>query len=247
MRGLLAVLLAALLAPGTLFAGPAPRDAAQLALLLERTGNLHLQATEGVAGAKARRALAQALQRTDRVLAAASRDAPPALREHYALFSLWWRQQRSWLARPPARDAAASQRDRDEEGAWLGERGRRLAGEPPGPADDAWHAARLSQRVMRIALLRRGFAEDSLLRLQVESLAELRERLERLQSATGPDSPAGAEVQVARSQLEFLARALEEPALRGRSADVAARSADHVLEALERALRRIEAPVSASD
>jgi hypothetical protein len=238
--------MAALLALPAAAAPPA-RDAARLGLLLERVGSLRLQVLEGIGAERARRALAASLREADEALATAARDAPAGLREHYALMAALWRQHRAWLGKAGTRESIVAQRDRDEELAWLAERGRSLAGEPPGPADEAWHAARLSQQVMRLALLRRAGLGTGEAAEGDDRLQQLRDRMDHLQQAVAGAPAAQAEVDVARSQLQFLERALRERPLGARSADVAARSADHVLEALQRALRRLEGVSGARD
>jgi hypothetical protein len=239
---------AALFATLHAWSGEPAQDAARLATLVERVGKLHVQAGQDIAAERARRALAIATRDFDRQLRAAASGAPAAMREHYALFALLWRQHRAWLAKPAAREQVRALVDRADELAWLADRGQRLAGEPAGAAGDAWHAARLSQRVVRLALLRRWSRDEALARGEHAALEELRERLGRVHAATGGDAAVQAEVAVAENQLPFLARALDEEPT-ARSLDVAARSADNMLESLERALARIEAagaPLSAS-
>ena len=221
------------------WAGPPPTDAARVAFLVERIGNLQAQRNAHLGGDRPRRALAQASRDMDHALATAARDAPASMREHYALFGLLWRQHRAWLQRPGAREAAAAQRERDDELAWLADRGRGMAGVPPSAEEEAWQVARLSQRVARLAILRRALpsAGEAL----GPALDELRERLAALQARAAGREGFEGEVAVARGQVDFLLRAVAQTPFGAREADVAARSADHAAEALERALARLSA------
>jgi len=220
-------------------AGPPPSDAARLSYLVERVGNLQVQRVAHLGGERPRRALAAAIRDTDRALAVATRDAPASMREHYALFNLLWRQHRGWLQRPTPRDAPAAQRERDDELAWLADRGRAMAGVPPFAEDEAWQVARLSQRAARLAILRRALpaAQDAL----PAALDDLQERIAALQSRTAGQEGVEGEVAVARGQLDFLVRAIGTVPFGPREADVAARSADHVAEALDRVLAKLSA------
>lgn len=234
--------LAALVAASAVIAAgaaPPPSDAARLAYLVERAGNLQAQRLTHLGGERPRRALAAAIRDTDRALAVATRDAPASMREHYALFNLLWRQHRAWLQRASPRDVPAAQRERDDELAWLADRGRAMAGVPPFAEDEAWQVARLSQRAARLAILRRALpaAQDGL----AATLEELQERLAALQSRTAGRDTLEGEVAVARGQLDFLVRAVQTVPFGPREADVAARSADHVAEALDRVLAKLSA------
>ena len=221
------------------FAGPPPTDAARIAYLVERVGNLEAQRIASVGGDRPRRALAKAIGDVDRTLAAAARDAPASMREHYALFELLWRQHRAWLQRAATREGLAALRERDDELAWLADRGRTLAGVPPSTEDEAWQVARLAERVSRLAVLRRSLpaAQQAL----DPALQELRERIAALQARVAGREGLEGEVAVARGQLDFLVRAVATRPFGAREADVAARSADHAAESLERALARLSA------
>ena len=220
-------------------AGEPREDAARLAILAERVGKLHAQAIEGIAPDRARRALQSATRSFDTTLADASARPPAALREHYALLRLLWRDYRAWLARPAGRDAARNQVDRDDELNYLVMKGLGASGPLEPPRESLARAARMSQRVARLALLRRDVPTASLAGEEQAALADLREALEMLAGATASDAAVAAEVQVAQNQWPFLAQALEANAPRtARALDLAARSADHILEALERALAR---------
>ena len=238
IRGARACLAVACLA--LLPAAADPReDAARIAILAERAGKLHAQATAGIAADRARRALAATTRDMDAALREAGSAAPPALRDHYALLSLLWRDYRGFLARPAARDAARMQLDRDEELTYLAMKGRRAAGPLPPPRETLVRASIAAQRVARLALLRRDAATANIQPAEAQALAELRTTLVALQPASDRDASLAAEVQVAQNQLPFLEQALDVPAPRTAHAlDLVARSADNILEALERATRR---------
>lgn len=231
----LAILLAAGLASAA-WGGPPPTDAARIAYLVERAGSLQAQRAAHIGGERPRRALAASIHAMDRALAVAARDAPASMREHYALFNLLWRQHRAWLQRAVARESSEAH-ERDDELAWLADRGRAMAGVPPFAEDDAWQVARLSQRIARLAILRRGWpaAQAPL----DAALGESQERLAALRSRASGREGLEGEVAVAGGQLDFLVRAVGEVPFGARAADVAARSADHAAEALERALARL--------
>lgn len=220
------------------WAGSPPADAARLAYLVERAGSLQAQRAAHIGGERPRRALAAAIREMDRALAVAARDAPASMREHYALFDLLWRQHRAWLQRAAARESPEAH-ERDDELAWLAERGQAMAGIPPFAEDEAWQVARLSQRIARLAILRRTWpaAQEAL----AGALEALQERLAALQSRAAGREGLEGEVAVARGQLDFLVRAVGEVPFGARAADVAARSADHAAEALERAIARFSA------
>lgn len=236
-----ALLLAALLAVTPAWGADPREDAARLSILAEHVANLHAQVLHGIGAERARRALRPAVREFDERLRAAASRAPPAMREHYALLALLWREHRAWLARPPGRDAARSEADRDDELTWLTRKGERLAGAMPAPAADAVRAACLAQRAARLAIVRHGRRAPG---EPDGTLDELRDALVRLEAGTQADPAVAAELQVARNQFPFLARALEEGGVR--DLDVAARSADNILEALDRAMRRMAPALSAS-
>jgi hypothetical protein len=228
-------------------AGEPREDAARLAILAERVGKLRAQAMEGVAPERARRALQSATRSFDATLAEAALRPPAALREHYALLRLLWRDYRAWLARPAGRDTARTQVDRDDELNYLAMKGVAANGPLESPRDGLARAARASQRAARLALLRRDVPTPSLAGEEQAALAELREVLDALSGATAADPALAAEIQVAQNQWPFLAQALEAKAPRNaRALDVAARSADHILEAMERALARTGVPPPAA-
>jgi hypothetical protein len=234
-----ALVMAALLAVMPAWASDAREDAAQLAIAAEHVAKLHAQVLHGVGADRARRALAQASRAFDGQLRTAAARSPPALHEHYALLTLLWREHRAWIARPAGRDAARSEADRDDELTWLTRKGQRLAGPMAAPAEDASLAACLSQRVARVAIARHGERVR-----EGDGLEALRAALGRLEAAEGGDAGVAAELQVARNQFLFLARALDEGG--PRNLDVAARSADNILEALQRAMRRMPSALSPS-
>lgn len=212
-------------------------------VLAERAGKLHAQAGHGVLGTRARRALGEATREFDAALRIARRDAASAdAIERVLLLGLLWQDYRPWLAKPATREAARGLSERTEELSWMA----RKVAQSGGPANAGFGAecaaaAAMAQRAARLQLLRRwdvtGGATPGEIAAAMESL---RASLDRLAAGTPREGPVGAELAVAENQRVFMAaavRELEAAPAAGPALEVVAKTADHILESLQRAAR----------
>ncbi len=248
-----ALLAFCLAAPGAL-AEDAPRASASMrvALLAERIAKQHAQVGLGVLPERSRRALAVAqrdLESAARSLALSAQE--PELRDNFILLAILVRDVRPWMSKPATRENARALAERCEEIVWVAEEGARKIEQrrrtPPGSlALQAVQAATLAQRVARLHLLRRGGMAGPSAGDPQESMAALRARLALL-AASARNTPAiDAELQVSRSQLDFLVTAAKEAdtgALASRRLEFIAKSADHLAESMERVAQLYEALV----
>jgi hypothetical protein len=244
----------AALATAALLLGSTPARAAEegagtvhamrLAAIAERIAKVHVQAASGVLVERARRALGEALRDFDATLRAAA--APPAsaeVRDNYLLLGLLWREYRGWAVRPATRETARKVSDRAEEVAWIAAKATRLqlAGASGGLTFAASQACALSQRVPRLHLMRRWDPRNAdLARELAVASEELAGILERLAAAEQNTPEIEAHLQLARTQHEFLVSAAGEmhrPGASARHAENIAKTGDHILDSMERALR----------
>jgi hypothetical protein len=240
----LALLLA--LAPAARAQDPAMR----LEALTERIAKLHAQVGQGILAERSRRALPEVMREFDRELRAVTARASGAeIRDNYVLLGLLWSDYRAWASRPPTHDNAKKLAERAEEVAWIAAKGARLIHEPGRKgtgrlALDAAHAGMLSQRVARLHLLARwGVREEAFAREGAIASAQLRTVLEKLRGAPQNTPEIDTELQAAEGQFAFLLQAGRElEGRRGgaRQLEFIAKSADHILESMERVVRLYE-------
>ena len=229
-------------------APPAEEAAWRLAILAERLGKLQAQASQGIAADRARRAATETSREFESRLRAASASAPgPEVRDLYVMTALLWQDWRAWVARPASRDNVRAGIDRADELAWiLGRIVRLVSGETASLEADAARAALLAQRIPRLLLSRRASPADARLATECRAAVdELQRLMDRLVERAAGDAALAAELDVASNQARVLARAVEEADAQPhatRPYDVAARSGDHVMEAMQRAARRLAAP-----
>ena len=109
---------------------------------------------------------------------------------------------------------------------------------------EAAHAGTLSQRLARLYLMRRWDVKpESSERAAPAVEAELQRALERLRGAPHNTPEIDTELQAAQGQLGFLLQAgreLESRRAEMRSLEFAAKSADHLLESMQRVVRLYE-------
>jgi hypothetical protein len=256
VRTLRAGLAAALL--GAAMAAVAQEPAMRLEALSERIAKLHAQLGQGVLVERSRRALPEAVREFDAALREVkARASGPEVRDTYVMLGLLWTEYRAWALKPATRDNAKKLAERAEEVAWVAAKGARLVHGSGRKgtgllALDAAHAATLSQRLARLYLLRRwdvkpGSAERAAPAVE----ADLQRTLEKLRSAPYNTPEIDTELQAAQGQLGFLlqaGRALDARRPDMRTLEFAAKSADHLLESMQRVVRLYEgvAPATAS-
>jgi hypothetical protein len=250
-RALLRAAFAALLCcAGLVLAAPAaaPAEPAQLAALAERIAKLHAQAAYGVLAQRSRRALAEALREFDATLRYAASRAPDGeARESYLLLAILWDEYRGWASRPPARDTVRKVADRADEVAHVAAKAARQLRLPAGPlAGLAARACVLSQRMPRLHLMLRAEPRNAELAREAAAAAEeLRMALATLSATPQNSVEIAAEIQVADTQHGFLVAAAREMARAGagatRPAEDLAKTGDHILESMQRVMRRYEA------
>jgi hypothetical protein len=245
--------IAALAAAFLVFAAASPRaadervanvPAVRLAGIAERIAKLHVQAARGVLPERSRRALAEAMRDFEATLrAAAARPGTAESRDSYLLLGLLWREYHAWAARTPTRDSMRKVADRGDEVAWVAAKLPRQQGSGP-LALDAARACVLSQRVPRLHFMRHWEPRNAQLARELAAAsAELAAILARLAAAAENTDDIAAQLQIARTQHEFLASAGEEmhrPGAAARHAENVAKTGDHILESMERALRLYE-------
>ena len=224
--------------------------AMRLEALSERIAKLHAQLGQQVLVERSRRALPESVREFD----AALRDvralaAGPEARDTYILLGLLWTDYRGWALKPPTRDNAKKLAERAEEVAWVAAKGARLVHgtgrKGTGAlALDAAHAATLSQRLARLYLLRRWDVKPESAERAVPAVeAQLQGTLDRLRAASANTPQIETELQAAQGQLAFLLQAGRELDTRRadmRTLEFAAKSADHLFEAMERVVRLYE-------
>ena len=223
-----------------------PVQAMRLAALAERIAKLFFQVAQGVLADRSRRGLAEALREFDVLLRAVS--APPLreeAREGYLLLRLLWEEYRGWAAKPATRDNARKVAERADEVAWVAARTAPRLGPARPLALQAAGAGMLAQRLARLHLMRRWDTRDAALARRIDQAAqELRRGVAHLAREAQADAAVVAELQVAENQLAFLEQAVQDVAQgggRGAAYEVIAKAGDHLLEALERAARLLEA------
>lgn len=242
--------LAALAAALLLFAWASPQAAGErasnlhalrLAGIAERIARLHAQAGRGVLAERSRRALAEALRDFEATLGAAgARPGNAESRDTYLLLGLLWREYRPWAARTPTRDSVRKVADRGDEVAWIAAKAPRQQGSGP-LALAASRACALSQRVPRLHFMRHWEPRNAeLARELAADSAELAAILARLAAAEQNTADIAAQLQIALTQHGFLASAGDEmhrPGASPRHAENVAKTGDHILESMDRALR----------
>jgi hypothetical protein len=242
------LLAAAILAAST--AAHAQDPAMRLEALTERIAKLHAQLGQNVLAERSRRALPEAVREFDAALREVKgRASAPEVRDNYLLLGLLWTEYRAWALKPPTRDNAKKLAERAEEVAWVAAKGARLVhgsgrrgtGQL---ALEAAHVATLSQRLARLYLLRRwdvkpGSAERTAPVVE----ADLQRAIEKLRTAPHNTPEIDTELQAAQGQLGFLLQAgreLDSRRAQVRTLEFAAKSADHLLESMERVVRLYE-------
>jgi hypothetical protein len=215
--------------------------ALRLAGLAERVAKLHVQAARGVLAERSRRALPEAMRDFDATLrAAAARPGTAEARDNYLLLGLLWREYRAWAARTPTPDSARKVADRGDEVAWIAAKAPRHQGAGP-LALEASRACLLSQRVPRLHFMRHGQPRNAeLARELAAASAELAAILARLAAAEQNTVDIAAQLQIALTQHGFLASAgdaMHWPGASPRHAENVAKTGDHILESMDRALR----------
>ena len=244
---------AAMLAAFALAAFPAARaqDASiRLETLTERIAKLHAQVGQGVLVERSRRALPEALRDFETALREVrTRPAGPEIRDNYVLLALLWTEYRGWALKPATRDNARKLAERAEEVAWVAAKGARLSQDAGRKgtgllALEAAHAATLSQRLARLYLLRRWDVKPETSERAAPAVeAELQRTLEKLRAAPVNTPAIETELQAAQGQLAFLLQAgreLDTRKAEARTLEFAAKSADHLLESMQRVVRLYE-------
>ena len=222
----------------------------RLETLTERIAKLHAQVGQGVLAERSRRALPEAVREFDAALREVrSRPAGPEIRDNYVLLGLLWTDYRAWALKPASRDNAKKLAERAEEVAWVAAKGARLVQEGGRKgtgllALDAAHAATLSQRLARLYLLRRWEVKPETSERAAPAVeAQLARTLEKLRAARANTPEIDTELQAAQGQLGFLLQAgreLDSRKAGARTLEFAAKSADHLLESMQRVVRLYE-------
>lgn len=243
-RILLALALAASLA------ARAQDPAIRLEMLAERIAKLHAQVGQGVLAERGRRALPEAMREFDAGLKEVrTRAAGAEVRDNYLLLGLLWTEYRAFAAKAPTRDNAKKLAERAEEVAWIAGKGARLLHEGGRKgtgrlALDAAHAAMLSQRLGRLLLMQRWGVKEAGSGREIPGVAaDLQRTLEKLRAASHNTPEIDTELQAAQGQLGFLLQAgreLEGKQVHARALEFVAKSADHLLESMERVVRLYE-------
>jgi hypothetical protein len=216
--------------------------ALRLAGTAERIAKLHVQAGRGVLAERSRRALAEAMRDFDATLrAAAARPGNAESRDNYLLLGLLWREYRAWASRPPTRDSVRKVADRGDEMAWIAAKAPRLQPAAGPLALEASRACVLSQRVPRLHFMRHWEPRNAELARELGAASEeLAAILARLAAAGQNTVDITAQLQIAQTQHGFLATAggeMHRPGAHPRHAQNVAKTGDHILESMERALR----------
>jgi hypothetical protein len=224
--------------------------AMRLEALSERIAKLHAQLGQNVLLERSRRALPETVREFDGALREVkARAAGAEVRDNYLLLGLLWTDYRAWALKPATRDNAKKLAERAEEVAWVAAKGARLvhgAGRKGtgALALEAAHAATLSQRLARLYLLRRWDVKpESAERAAPAVEKQLQGTLEKLRAAAANTPEIDTELQAAQGQLAFLLQAGRELDTRRadmRTLEFAAKSADHLFEAMERVVRLYE-------
>jgi hypothetical protein len=222
----------------------------RLEALTERIAKLHAQLGQDVLRERSRRALAETVREFDAALREAKARASGAEeRETYVLLGLLWTDYRAWALKPATRDNAKKLAERAEEVAWVAAKGARLehARGRKGTgllALEAAHAATLSQRLARLYLLRRWDVKPESAERTIPAVeADLQRTLERLRAAPANTPRIETELQAAQGQLAFLLKAgreLDSRRTNPRTLEFAAKSADHLLESMQRVVELYE-------
>jgi hypothetical protein len=236
-----------LAAPGVFAAAGEPQRASaamRVATLTERVAKLQAQLGQGILADRSRRALPEALRDLESTIRTLGAHAPSAeIHDNYVLLGILAQEYRPWALKAPTRDGARKLAERTEEIVWVASKNARLAEErlrtPAGTlAFHAAQAATLSQRVARLRLLQRwGIRDEAIARELPAASEELRHKLELLATASQATPEILAEVQVAQTQFQFLlqaAKELDEGATGARQIEFIAKTADHILESMER-------------
>jgi hypothetical protein len=254
MRAALAALLAAsCLACGAVSHAAEPRAGGgatapvHLVMLAERMAKLHAQIGQGVLAERSRRDLAQAERDFDATLRAVSAQAAkPEDRDNYLLLAALWREHREFLARAPSRETARQMRERTEELAWIAQKGVRMGqaearGATNAGAFRAAQAGVLAQRMAKACLWRRwGMRDEKLDKERRDAEENLERVLASLKSGRGTSDEIESELQSAQTQLGFLrqgAKDLEAKGPPAQAIEYVAKSADHILQSMERVER----------
>jgi hypothetical protein len=227
---------------------PVPAEPTQLAPLAERIAKLHAQLAYGVLAQRSRRSLGEAVREFDASLRQVAARAPEGeARDSYLLLAILWEEYRGWALRPAARDTVRKVADRADEVAHVAAKAARqlrpLAGSL---AALAARACVLSQRVPRLHFMLRAEPRNAELAREAAAAGEeLRELLATLAATPQNSLEIAAEIQVAATQHGFLASAARDMARGGagasRPAEDLAKTGDHILESMQRVMRRYEA------
>lgn len=214
--------------------------ALRLPALAERIAKLHVQVAHGLLIERSRRSLAEALRDFDATLRAiAVRPGDAQARDNYLLLGLLWHEYRAWAARPATRDSARKVSDRADEVAWIAAKGPRAQAGPL--ALEASRACALAQRVPRLHLMRRWEPRNADLARELDvASGDLARILAALAAAEQNTPDIAAQIQVARTQHGFLESAAGEmhrPGASPRHAENIAKTGDHILESMGRAMR----------
>lgn len=214
--------------------------ALRLAAIAERIAKLHVQAGRGVLAERSRRALPEALRDFEATLrAAAARPGNAQSRDNYLLLGLLWREYRPWAARAPTRDSVRKVADRADEMAWVAAKAPRLHAAGP-LALEASRACALSQRVPRLHFLRHWEPRNPELARELAAASEeLAAILARLAVVGENNVDIAAQLRIARTQHGFLVSAgaeMHRPGANPRHAENVAKTGDHILESMLRAL-----------
>jgi hypothetical protein len=222
----------------------------RLEALSERIAKLHAQLGQNVLVERSRRSLTESVRDFEGALREVKAHATGAeVRDNYLLLGLLWTDYRAWALKPATRDNAKKLAERAEEVAWIAGKGARLlqgAGRKGtgALALDAAHAATLSQRLARLYLLRRWDVKPESAERAVPAVEkQLQGTLDKLRGAGANTPQIDTELQAAQGQLAFLLQAgrdLDTRRADMRTLEFAAKSADHLFEAMERVVRLYE-------
>jgi hypothetical protein len=217
--------------------------AARLATLAERIAKLHAQVGRDVMAARSRRALPESLAQFERALREVSEGVPAEARENYRLLRHLWDEYRVAASQPATREGARKLAERTEEVVWIAEKGVRLVGPPAGSEAllAAASARTAAQRIAKLHLLR-GWAlpADASARELRAAEATVALALARLKSEPNASEDATMVVRMADDQFSLMRQAiarLEGGGERALQLEHIAKTADHIMESMDRVAR----------
>jgi hypothetical protein len=166
-------------------------------------------------------------------------------RDEFVLLRLLWKELRAWTRKAPTREHARQVSDRAEEVAWVASKAARLLkteGTSQREGLAAMQAATAAQRVGRMLLLKRIVAPDA------RRDADLMDATAKLGSMLSllAGSPHTLELEddlrMAGAQYEFLLGAMRDGSDGGAAAtaELVAKTTDHITDSMERASRLYE-------